>query len=326
MKALVIGLGSMGKRRIRLLKIINSDLEIMGVDSNHERMEFAQKEYGIEVCGDLQRALTYFNAECAIISTSPISHADIIYQCLQAGLHVFTELNLVNDRYQENMALAFEKERVLFLSSTFLYREEIQFIMKRVRNVSSKLNYSYHVGQYLPDWHPWETYKDYFIGDKRTNGCREILAIEIPWLIKVFGKVTSFQAIKSKNTSLKIDYMDNYLLLLEHENGNKGMLAVDVVSRKAVRNLEIFGESIYLSWDGTPEGLNEYDVERNKEQKIELYDKVDKLEGYSSFVVENEYKNELINFFDVVAGKGKALYSFEEDLETLKLIDKIEEK
>lgn len=324
MKTLVIGLGSMGKRRIRLLKRIKPYMEIIGVDFNCDRRSFAQKEYGIETYDCIEKALVNCDIESAIVSTSPLSHPDIIYQCLQAGMHVFTELNLVAERYEENIELAAKNKKVLFLSSTFLYRDEIQFIMERVRRSDSKVNYCYHVGQYLPDWHPWETYKDFFIGDRKTNGCREILAIEIPWLEKAFGKVKSFQVMRDKNTNLNINYMDNYLLLFEHESGNKGMLAVDVVSRKAVRNLEIFGETLYLSWDGTPTGLKEYDIEHKEERKIQLYSDVDKLAGYSDFVIENDYTNELINFFEVVSGEGTARYTFEEDLETLKLIDKIE--
>lgn len=324
MKILVIGLGSMGKRRIRLLKMLYPKWEIIGVDSNGDRRKCACEEYGIETFRSLDSVLSAGGLDCAIVSTSPLSHADIIHQCLQAGLHVFTELNLVSDMYSQNMQLASEKGKTLFLSSTFLYRAEIQFILNIVAGVRSKLNYTYHVGQYLPDWHPWENYRDFFVGARRTNGCREILAIEMPWLSKAFGEISSFCVLKDKNTSLDIDYMDNYLLLLEHKNGNKGMLAVDIISRKAVRNLEIFGEELYLSWDGTPEGLKKYDLEKDRDVPIQLYGNVDKVEGYRSFVIENAYKEELVNFLEVIEGKGVARYSFEEDLGILTLIDKIE--
>ena len=53
------------------------------------------------------------------------------------------------------------------MSSTLQYRKEIQFIKEEVKKVSGKVNYIYHVGQYLPDWHPWENYKDFFVGDAR---------------------------------------------------------------------------------------------------------------------------------------------------------------
>lgn len=39
----------------------------------------------------------------------------------------------------------------------------------------------------------------------------------------------------------------------------RGTLFVDVISRKAVRNLEIVGENVYLKWYGTPDGLENYD-------------------------------------------------------------------
>lgn len=325
MRVLVIGLGSMGKRRIRLLKKINLEIEIMGVDTNVDRMQTVSAEYGIDVCGNLSDALETYGAKCAIISTAPLSHGPIIKECLSAGLHVFTELNLVSDYYHENMQLAKDKEKTLFLSSTFLYRDEVNYVMRRVEESTSKLNYTYHVGQYLPDWHPWEQINNFFVGDKRTNGCRELFAIELPWIIKTFGKVVSYKVVKSQNTSLNIDYADNYLVMLEHETGHKGMLAVDVMSRKAVRNLEVYGENLYLAWDGSPYGLKEYNIENKQNEEVKIYSEVDTIEGYSSFIIENAYQKELETFFAVIEGAQSARYSFEEDLEIIQLMDAIEE-
>jgi predicted dehydrogenase len=188
----------------------------------------------------------------------------------------------------------------------------------------SRLNYTYHIGQYLPDWHPWENYKDFFVVDKRTNGCREIFAIELPWLTEVFGNVKDIIVRKSKISSLNIDYDDNYMVILEHESGHKGMLAVDIVSRKAVRNLEVFGESLYLSWDGSAEGLKMVDIEKRKEENILLYEKVDQLNQYSKFVVENAYYDEIASFFEAISNNIEPVYDFEKDKIILDLIDRIE--
>ena len=57
---------------------------------------------------------------------------------------------------------------------------------------------------------------------------------------------------------------------------------------------------------------------------IDLYDSVDKQDGYASFVIENAYRSELESFIAQVKGEGAAEYTFEEDLEILKLIDSIE--
>ena len=329
MKIGVIGLGSMGKRRIRLLQKYaeeeNKQFEILGVDSNLNRQIEAKEMYGIAICSSLGQCIKD-KPFAVFVCTAPLSHAEIINTCLKNNIHVFTEINLVSDLYDENINLAKVNNCVLFLSSTFLYREEIAEIKKRVSSSLPKCNYSYHIGQYLPDWHPWECYENYFVGDKRTNGCREIMAIDLPWIINTFGDVKRFQVNKSKNITLNIDYNDNYIILLEHKSGAKGALLVDVVSRKAVRNFEVFSEDIYLSWNGAPDGLSYFDMEVKHEKKINLYNFVDKIDGYSSFVIENAYMNEIRAFFNQIEDGKCPLYDFERDKYTLQLIDSIEGK
>ena len=333
MKIAVIGLGSMGKRRIRLLKQYMSregenisDWDIVGVDSREDRREETEKIYGIKTLALLDDALKC--CDSVVISTSPLSHNLIIHTCLQAGKNVFTELNLVSDGYEENIELAKNKGVVLFLSSTFLYRKDVEYIIEKSGAQKNPINYTYHIGQYLPDWHPWEKVNEYFIGDKRTNGCREILSIELPWLQVAFGGIKTIKVFHSKNTMLHINYDNNYLILLEHEkNGriNKGALAVDVMSRKAVRNLEVFNEDVYLSWNGTPDSLNDYDLKNKEDLFIKLYDDVDHTDGYASFIIENGYYNEIKNYIEQIEGKkSRIMYSFAEDKETLSWIDRIE--
>lgn len=324
MNVAVIGLGSMGKRRIRLIKQYDENIKIIGIDLNAQRCKDAEKEYSIETCSSVGEARVFYSVEAVFISTSPLSHSKIIRECLSLGLHVFTELNLISDGYAENMALANEKGCVLFLSSTFLYRDEVGYIKNAVDNSGEKLSYNYHIGQYLPDWHPWESYKNFFISDKRTNGCREIFAIELPWLTEVFGSIKSVSVIKSRMTKLDIDYPDNYMVLLEHENGHSGVLCVDVVSRKAVRNFELYGENLYISWNGSPTGLSSYDTKAKCDINIDLYDKIDKLSGYSSNIIENAYFNEVKCFFGTVSGTDSPRYTFAKDEMVLGIIDKLE--
>ena len=88
--------------------------------------------------------------------------------------------------------------------------------------------------------------------------------------------------------------------------------------------MEIYGEKLYMTWDGTPTGLYEYDFENKLDKNISLYETVDKQDGYASFVIENEYQNELEAFINLTHGKGSAEYSFEEDFKILAMIDDIE--
>jgi predicted dehydrogenase len=324
MNVVVIGLGSMGKRRIRLIRKLDENINIVGVDLTEERRTACEAEWSIATYRDLEDLLNERNIDCVFICTSPLSHCGIINQCLEAGLHVFTELNLVPDGYEENITLANHKNLVLFLSSTFIYRDEIKHIKVLTKEANCMLNYTYHVGQYLPDWHPWEDYENFFVSDKRSNGCREIFAIELPWLSDVFGEIVKVEVFKSKMTLLNVDYNDNYIVLIQHETGYKGTLAVDIVSRKAVRNLEVFGEKLYLHWDGSPQGLYMYDCDKKQDRNIQLYQEVDQLDNYSSFVVENAYSNEIEAFFVAVTVGKPPVYNFEKDMVILNIIDRIE--
>jgi len=324
MNILVIGLGSMGKRRIRLLKNHFPNHKIYGVDTNNERKLFCENEYKIRTFSEIKEAIDQIKIDCTFICTSPLSHSKIISLCLEKSIHVFTELNLVSDGYEKNIALADEKKVVLFLSSTALYRKETQYIMDKVHEDIKPLCYNYHVGQYLPDWHPWEYYKDFFVGDKRTNGCREILAIELPWIIAAFGKLSDIHVVKGKVTSLNIDYDDYYMIQLIHENGSRGNLIVDVICREAVRKLEIFNENIYLEWQGRPDSLKFKNLKTKELELVGLYDEVDILEGYSSTIIENQYLDEIKAFFNQLNGIESSKYTFEDDFYTLEVIDRIE--
>lgn len=324
MKIIVIGLGSMGKRRIRLLSE-HKDMTLFGIDSNQERCQEVKEKFGIKCYNSISEVVAAEHPEAAVISTSPLSHASIIKECLQNNLHVFTEINLVSDEYEDNMKLAKEKGLTLFLSSTFLYQAETLKIIEKVKESNvGKLNYLYHVGQYLPDWHPWESYNNYFIGNPRTNGCREILTIDLPWIVTAFGDIKSVKVLKSKNTGLNIEYNDNYLIMLEHETGAKGVFAADVVARKAVRHFEVYGEDLHLTWEGTPETLLGYDLQKKEDVKLLADLTTEHIEGYSNLVDENPYRFELQAFLDAINEDKKPLWDFKKDLGLLKQIDKIE--
>lgn len=320
---LVVGLGSMGKRRIRLIRQIDSNQTVCGVDARESRRRESEELFGIRTYSNVQDAVSQENPEAGFVCTPPLSHHAVISQLLHNGLHVFTEINLINDGYEENMKLAREKGCVLFLSSTFLYRNDIQYMINRVKG--QRVNYIIHIGQYLPDWHPWESYKHFFVSDKRTNGCREIMAIDFPWILAAFGRVKDVHVRSSKNSDLELDYDDNYILSIEHESGTKGVIIIDLLSRKAVRSALIYSDKLQISWTGVPDSLTEYDIESKTDRIIQTYsEKTEHQKAYAANIIENAYRDEIRTFVGVIAGTDKAQYDFQEDLYTLSLIDRVE--
>ena len=256
MKLLIVGLGSMGKRRARLSKGIDAALHIVGVDpAEARRAEACTLGLADAAYPTIAEAVAAEHPDAALVCTAPLSHAAVIGELLDNDLPVFTELNLVGDGYAENMAKAAAKNLPLFLSSTMLYRRETQYIKQQVQAFGKPVHYIYHIGQYLPDWHPWENYKNFFVGNARTGGVREIFGIDLPWLLDAFGDVESVTVQKDTISDLGLPYPDCVTLLLRHKGGVQGVLAADVVSRKAVRSFECFGDGILMFFDALVLGL-----------------------------------------------------------------------
>ena len=321
-KVVVIGLGSMGRRRIRLMQTLDEVLQIVGVDTSTERQAQARKEYGIETMASLDEAITRFSPNAALVCTSPASHGPIVMKCLEAGLNVYMEINLIGDWYDKASALAAKKGLKVFVSSTFLYHPQVNYIIDAVNG--EKVNYIYHSGQYLPDWHPWESYKNFFVADKRTNACREILAIEFPWILKAFGEVESVHVMREKDSSLELDFPDNFMISIRHKNGNKGIFCQDVISRKGMRGLEIYSENLHLFWDGRTYKLSRYDIAQKELVPVVLpEDDIEYTEKVPNYF-ENVYREETKAFFDYLAGKTQPRHSFVADKQILDLIDQIE--
>ena len=142
--------------------------------------------------------------------------------------------------------------------------------------------------------------------------------------VHCFGNIVDVQVLAGKKTDLSIEYPDYYSVLITHESGHHGTFAVDVVCRKAVRYFEVYGENLYLTWDGTADGLRIYDTDNKEEHMIDFYEQTDHLPGYNSMIIENAYEDEIIDFFETAEHGKKQMYSFEQDKTILNWIDRIE--
>ena len=59
MKIIVVGLGSMGKRRIRLLSE-NKDIQLLGIDSQESRCAEVKEKFGLQCYACIAEAVVAF--------------------------------------------------------------------------------------------------------------------------------------------------------------------------------------------------------------------------------------------------------------------------
>ena len=322
MKFLIIGLGSMGKRRIRNLHALD-EKAIIGFDLSDERRKESEEKYGVKTVGDLAE-LNSSDYDALIISTPPNVHAPYIRKALAEKKHFFVEVTTSSEGYEE--ILAQPNDGVIRAPShTFRYFKPIQKMREllHAERIGTVLAYQYHMGQYLPDWHPWEDYRQVYFAKRETSAIREMFPYELIWLSQLIGaRVAEVTGFVDRVSDLDMDADDILMTSLRHQNGVYGNIVIDVLSRKPFRTLRLIGTTGVIEWEWQDWKIRCYDSATKQTETIEI--EMGKTEaGYIN--VEDMYIDEIRAFLDAIHGRREYPYSFTEDLHHLKTLYALEE-
>lgn len=317
MRFVVIGLGSMGKRRVRnLLRLGHT--EITGYDPREDRRAEAAEKYDIATTGDLDAALAG-PADAWIVSTPPDTHAAYGIRAADRGIAFFAEAG-VADPQIDTLIDRIEKTGVVGAAScTMRYYDGPRMIKSLIADgsIGRPLSFVYQSGQYLPDWHPWESYKDFYVSNPATGACREIVPFELAWLTDIFGAVTSLAGMRAKLSELDADIDDIYQLLLRFAGGALGHMTVDVLARPAVREFRLLGSEGTIEWNHTANRIRVWRAQTGAWEDISL-DPGSVEAGYIH--AEEPYVAEMADFVAAVEGTKPWPYSFEQDEKILALL------
>jgi predicted dehydrogenase len=318
MRFLIVGLGSMGKRRIRNLQELQAG-EIFGFDIRADRRAEATELYGIETFSDFDEAMDK-NPDALIISTPPDKHMQYARVAAERGKHFFTEASVVDDGMEEVMALCEGKALVAAPSCTMRFHPSVRLIKELIEQgeIGDILGLTYHCGQYLPDWHPWEDYRSFYVAQRATGGCREIVPFELVWLIWVLGEVETISCFKDKLSSLDVDIDDLYQMLLRFKRGTIGHLLVDVISRSPYRSCRFISERGVIEWVWSEKQVRVFKADTGEWQN---YPEPEGGKTEGSFVAPvGMYVEELNAFVRAAQGEGEYPYTFAEDKRVLNLL------
>ena len=95
MKILVIGLGSMGKRRLRNLKALKEE-DVIAFDLREDRRKEVGEKYGIKTFGKFEDALQE-KPEIFIISVPPDIHLEYQLYAVKNNINFFTEASVIKE-------------------------------------------------------------------------------------------------------------------------------------------------------------------------------------------------------------------------------------
>ena len=100
MKFLIIGLGSMGQRRIRCLQYLKY-FDIHGYDVDDTKLFKAKKKYKINVEKNFEKLLKKYDA--ILISTDPKYHMKYAFIALKKDTPCFIEASVTNIKQLKNL-------------------------------------------------------------------------------------------------------------------------------------------------------------------------------------------------------------------------------
>ncbi|QWE06940.1 Gfo/Idh/MocA family protein [Polynucleobacter sp. JS-JIR-5-A7] len=308
MKFLVIGLGSMGKRRIRNLQALGVQ-NIYGFDLRSDRRDEVLNKYGINSYLTFEDAMDQLDPNVFIISTPPDLHMHYANIALNYGIDCFIEASVVGaDEIRRLSNKNLKENLIISPSCTMQYFPGPKKIKEIILGgqIGAPLFIQYQSGQHLKDWHPWERMEDFYVSNRETGGAREIVPFELTWLNNIFGKPEVLSCHKTKLSNIKIDIDDIYCCLLKYESGAILNLTVEVVSSpKATREMRVLGEKGEIIFSGDSNSVKY--INENLTEWVEYQFEHGNVEkGYIN--PENPYIEEMGDFLHAVKKRDSSLF------------------
>ncbi len=315
----IVGLGSMGKRRIRNLQF-HGEKNIVGFDIRPERNKEAEEKYGIRTVNSLEK-ISSDEYDVMIISTSPEVHGDYIRLATANKKHFFIEHPINTDGYKE----IFEDKNTTIKvpSCTLRFYAPIKMMKKILdgKKMGKILAFQYHMGQYLPDWHPWEDYRQVYFSKKETGSCREMLPFELIWLNWLMdSEPVEIKGTMAKISDLDMDADDISVSTVKYKNKILGGITIDVIARKPFRTLRVLGSEGVLNWERFDHEIKIYNA-GTKTTEIIPVPKGNMEKGYVN--EEEMYQDEIKVFLDAIRDGIPYPYSFREVEKNLGLMQKL---
>lgn len=247
MKALVIGLGSIARKHIAALRMLDPDVEIVALRSNPH----ASEEEGVKNVYTLAEAVGE-KPDFVIVSTPTACHGDTIETALAIGIPLFIEKPLIHTLPEaERIACRIEKSGKLnYVACNLRFLECLRFLKERLADRDIRINeVNSYCGSWLPGWRPGVDFRAVYSARPELGGGVHIdLIHEIDTLYWLFGMPDAVVRTFRNSSSLGIDAVDyaNYCMSYP---GFCASVVLNYYRRDYRRTLEIVCEDSTLMVD-----------------------------------------------------------------------------
>ena len=325
MKILIAGLGSIGRRHFRnLIALGETDLILLRT----RKATLPDDELaGYPVETDIHDALQKHKPDAVVVANPTSLHLDIAIPAAKAGCHILLEKPVSHsleglDALQKAAQKSGSKILVGF---QFRYHPTLNKARELIQSgaLGQVLTVHAHWGEYLPNWHPWEDYRQsYAARADLGGGVIGTLTHPLDYLRYLLGEIDALWSFNGHLSPLEMDVEDAAEIGLKFASGAIGGVHVNYLQRPPVHRLEIVGTNGTLRWDNADGILHFYKMpapfgsysEAPPAPVEETFHLPDGFDRNDLFLAQTRH------FLDIARGKAEPVCTLEDGIRIQELV------
>ena len=324
MKFLIAGLGSIGRRHFRNL-IALGEKDIVLLRTRKATLPDDELE-GYSVETDLQEALKKHKPDAVIVANPTSMHLDVAIPAAEAGCHILLEKPISHslERLDVLQKTAEKSGSKILVGFQFRYHPTLNEARELVQSntLGKILTVHAHWGEYLPQWHPWEDYRQSYAARADLGGGVIVtLTHPLDYLRYLIGEIESLWSFNGHISPLELDVEDVAEIGLRFRNGAVGGVQVNYFQRPPVHRLEIVGTNGTLRWDNADGILHLYKMSASfgsysdhpPAPVMETFPPPEGFERNQLFVAQTRH------FLETVRGEAEPVCTLEDGIQALRL-------
>jgi len=328
MKILMVGLGGIGQRHVRNLRLLKgSDLEIIAYRYRNnsqvltdqlsiEQGSSLAEKYAIKMYDNVDQALNEKPDSVFICNPSSL-HIPIAMKAARAGCNLFIEKPLSHnlENIQELIDIVEDQD----IKAVVGYQMRFHPCLLRLhsliqeKSVGRIITVRVEVGEYMPNWHTYEDYRQLYASKEELGGGVILTQIhELDYIYWLFGLPTRVFAMGGHLSSLDIDVEDTTEILMECVVDQRPFpvsVHLDFVQKPARRICEIVGDAGKIVVDLRELTLKVFDASGNLSES----NSNEGLDRNQLFI------NELKCYFEYQQGDPSPLVTINEAVQSLRI-------
>jgi predicted dehydrogenase len=327
-KALIVGLGGIGQRHTRNLRTLLGDTvdiiayrvrrqthvvtPALGVETDRN----VEKEYRIRTFSDLDEALAQ-KPDVAFICNPSSFHVSVATACLEAQCDIFVEKPLSDSMREIDVLIraAEERKAVVMVGYQLRFHPCVRALTEIVKSriLGNLLAVRATVGEYLPNWHPYEDYRQMYASRAELGGGVILSQIhEFDYLYSLFGVPARVFALGGHWSDLEVDVEDTATMLMECGFAGRSLpvqVHQDYLQSPPSRQCEVIGDQGRALMD-----LYKLTVTRFKRGSANP-----EQQTFDGFERNQLFLDELKHFLDCVKSRNRPVVDLHDGLQSLRM-------